>query len=47
VRERVALRTLIRNKWFAAEQTGGQLRIKLGERARMVHEGKERTKAAA
>jgi hypothetical protein len=47
VRERVALRTLVRNKWFTAEQTGGQLRIKLGERARKVREGKEGAKAAA
>ena len=47
VRERVALRTLVRNKWFTAEQTGGQLRIKLGEHALKVRAGKEGAKAAA
>ena len=40
VRERAALGTLVRNKWFSADQSGGQLRIKLGERARKVREGK-------
>jgi hypothetical protein len=47
VRERVALRKLVRNNWFTAEQTGGQIRLKLGERARKLREGKEGAKAAA
>jgi len=47
VRVRVALSACVRNKWFTAEQAGGQLRIKLGERARKVREGKEGAKAAA
>jgi len=41
VRVRVALSACVRNKWLTAEQAGGQLRIKLGERARTVREGKE------
>ena len=47
VRVRVALSACVRNKWFTAEQAGGQLRIKLGERALKVREGKEGAKAAA
>jgi len=40
VKAPTTLRYLIRNKWLTAEQVGGQLRIKLGERARRVREGK-------
>ena len=47
VRERVALRALVRNEWFEALNTGTHLRIKLGERARKLREGKEDTKTAA
>jgi hypothetical protein len=43
---REALSACVRNKWLTAEQAGGQLRIKLGERAKKVREGKEDTKAA-
>ena len=47
VRVRVVLSTCVRNEWFTAEQAGGQLRIKLGERAKKVREGKEpKTQAA-
>jgi hypothetical protein len=46
VRVREALSACVRNKWLTAEQAGGQLRIKLGERAKKVREGKEDTKAA-
>jgi hypothetical protein len=34
VRVRSALAVLQRNKWITAEQTVGELRIRLGERAR-------------
>jgi hypothetical protein len=47
VRVREALSACVRNKWRTAEQTGGQLRIKLGERPRMVREGKEPEPQAA
>ena len=40
VRERAAIRMLVRNEWFEAEQAGGQLRTKRGERAPRVREGK-------
>ena len=33
VRGREALAVLVRNKWFEVEQTAGELRIRLGERA--------------
>jgi hypothetical protein len=45
VRVRVALSACVRNKWLTAEQAGGQLRIKLGERAKKVREGKEEAQA--
>jgi hypothetical protein len=41
VRVRVALSACVENEWLTAEQAGGQLRIKLGERARKVREGNE------
>jgi hypothetical protein len=47
VRVKVALSACVRNKWLTAEQAGGQLRIKLGERARKVREGKEEAKASS
>jgi hypothetical protein len=46
VRERVALTALIRNKWFTPTHEGGHMKIRLGERARKVREGKEDAKAA-
>jgi hypothetical protein len=39
VREKMALRTLVRNKWFEVEPSLGELRIRLGERARALREG--------
>ena len=36
VRVREALRVLARNKWIEVEQTVGELRIRLGERARQL-----------
>ena len=39
VRERVALGTLVRNKWFEVDGSVGELRIRLGERAKKVREG--------
>ena len=41
VREREALRTLVRNKWFTATQEDGKLKIRLGERANEIRKGKE------
>ena len=39
IHERAALRTLLRNDWFAVErQTAGELRIKLGERAKRLRQ---------
>ena len=38
VRVREALRTLALNKWVNVEETVGELRIRLGERARKLHE---------
>ena len=38
VRVRAALAVLRRNKWIEVEQTVGQLRIRLGERARRLNE---------
>jgi hypothetical protein len=39
VRETMALRTLVRNKWFEIERSAGDLRIRLGERAKKVRQG--------
>jgi hypothetical protein len=39
VREKIALRTLVRNKWFEVERFAGELRIRLGERAKKVRQG--------
>jgi hypothetical protein len=39
VRVKVALAACLQNKWLTAEQTGGKLRIKLGERAKRVERG--------
>jgi hypothetical protein len=39
VRERVGLETLVRNNWLDAERAEGELRIKLGERAKKRREG--------
>lgn len=36
VREKMALRTLVRNKWFEVEWPAGELRIMLGERAKAL-----------
>ena len=36
VRVREALRVLLLNKWVEVEQTVGELRIRLGERARKL-----------
>ena len=44
VRVRAALTACVRNEWFTAEQAGGQLRIKLGERAKKVRDAKEAVK---
>lgn len=41
MRVKVALAACVENEWFTAEQAGGELRIKLGERALKVREGKE------
>jgi hypothetical protein len=41
VRERVALETLVCNKWLEAERAGGELRIKLGEWRRRSEKGPE------
>ena len=41
VRERVALSTLVRNKWFTAKQEDGKLKIRLGERAKEIRKGRE------
>ena len=38
VRVREALRVLQRNKWVEVEQTVGELRIRLGERAKKLTE---------
>jgi hypothetical protein len=46
VRERESLRTLVRNKWLDAEDSGGLLKIKLGERAKKVRVGKEAVEKA-
>jgi hypothetical protein len=40
IREKVALRTLVRNKWFEVEWPAGELRIRLGVRAKKVRQGK-------
>jgi hypothetical protein len=47
IREREALRTLVRNGWFEASDSGALLKIKLGERAKKVREGKEAVEAVA
>lgn len=47
VRVRVAMSACVRNKWLTAEQAGGELRIRLGERAQKVREGKEAAPARA
>jgi hypothetical protein len=47
VRERPALATLAKNKWFEGTAAGMELRIKLGERAQKVREGKGAVKATA
>jgi hypothetical protein len=39
IRETAALRTLVRNKWFEVERSAGELRIRLGERAKKVRQG--------
>jgi len=39
VRERVSLRTLRRTGWFEVEREAGELRIRLGERAKKLREG--------
>jgi len=39
VRERIALGTLLRNKWFEVDGSVGELRIRLGERATKVRQG--------
>jgi hypothetical protein len=44
---REALAACVRNGRFAAEQTRGELRIKLGEHAKEVREGKEDVGKAA
>ena len=41
VRERLALQKLVRNGWFEVSKAGTGLRIKLGERAKRLREGKE------
>ena len=38
VRVRAALAVLQRNKWVTVEQTVGEIRIRLGERARKLNE---------
>jgi hypothetical protein len=38
VREKVALRTLVRNKWFEIDRSAGELRIRLGERAKALRD---------
>jgi hypothetical protein len=38
VREKVALRTLVRNKWFEVDRLAGEMRIRLGERAKKVRQ---------
>ena len=38
VRVREALRVLLLNKWVEVEQTVGELRIRLGERARKLND---------
>ena len=40
------LTALVRNKWFTPTHEGGHMKIRLGERARKVREGKEDAKAA-
>jgi hypothetical protein len=47
VRERVALRAVVRNKWLETDSSPGGLRIKLGVRAKKLREGKARKEAAA
>ncbi len=47
VRERVALQKLVQNGWFEVSKAGTGLRIKLGERAKKVREGKEARPQAA
>jgi hypothetical protein len=47
VREREALRTLAHNGWIDATVEGTTLKIRLGEHAKKVREGKEDAKAAA
>jgi hypothetical protein len=47
VRVKVALAACVENEWLTTEQAGGQLRIKLGERARKVREGNETGQEAA
>ena len=39
VREREALRTIVRNEWFMAQDSGSQLRIKLGPHAKELRNG--------
>ena len=41
VRVRHALNVLVRNKWVLVEQTVGELRIRLGERAKEVETGRD------
>ena len=40
VREKMALRTLVRNNWFEVERPAGELRIRLGERAKKIGHGR-------
>ena len=47
VRERVAIQKLVRNGWFEVAKAGTGLRIKLGERAKKLREGKEEKPRAA
>jgi hypothetical protein len=47
VRVREALGACVRNGWFRAEQAGGELRIKVGEHAKAVRQGKEDVGKAA
>jgi hypothetical protein len=43
VRERMALQTLTRNGWFTLDRSGGELRVRLGERGKKLREGKAPT----
>jgi hypothetical protein len=38
IREKMALRTLVRNKWFEVEWPSGEMRLRLGERAKKVRQ---------